>query len=67
MEVFINHEPCRLEKHSSLSAVLTALGLGQGQGLALAVNNRIIPRAQWAEFPLQNNDRIILVRAAQGG
>ena len=36
-------------------------------GIALAVNNRIIPRAQWEQYTLNPNDDLIIIKAVCGG
>ena len=36
-------------------------------GIAIAVNNRMIPRAEWESFTLSENDFIIIIKAVCGG
>ena len=36
-------------------------------GIAIAVNNRMIPRAEWKSFTLSENDSIIIIKAVCGG
>lgn len=36
-------------------------------GIALAVNNRMIPRAQWESYALNENDDLIIIKAVCGG
>lgn len=36
-------------------------------GIAIAVNNRIIPRAEWADYPLKEGISIVIIKAACGG
>ena len=36
-------------------------------GIALAVNNRMIPRAQWESYILNENDDLIIIKAVCGG
>lgn len=36
-------------------------------GIAIAVNNKMIPRTQWDVFSLQENDQLVIIRAACGG
>lgn len=38
-----------------------------GKGIAIAVNEKVIPRNEWAIFKLQNNDRVLMIKATQGG
>jgi sulfur carrier protein len=38
-----------------------------GRGLAVALNGRLVRRADWAATPLQPGDAVEIVRAMQGG
>ena len=38
-----------------------------GRGLAVAVNGRLVRRADWAATPLEPGDAVEIVRAMQGG
>jgi sulfur carrier protein len=50
-----------------LSEVLsTQLKLPQS-GVAVALNETIIPRSQWGNYQLSENDEILVIEAAQGG
>lgn len=37
------------------------------KGVALAVNNRVIPRADWADTALEESENIVVIKAAFGG
>ena len=36
-------------------------------GVALAVNDQIVPRQQWDSYLLKPNDNILIITAVQGG
>ncbi len=36
-------------------------------GIAVAVNNRIVPRAQWENCPIAQGDSLIIIKAVCGG
>ena len=36
-------------------------------GVAIAVENRMVPRAQWADYVLAEGMHVVVVRAACGG
>lgn len=36
-------------------------------GIAVAVNNRMIPRAQWEHYILNEHDDLIIIKAVCGG
>lgn len=37
------------------------------RGIAVAVNDEVVRRSVWDERPLQDGDRVEIVRAVQGG
>lgn len=37
------------------------------QGIAIAVNNRIVPRTEWADYALTEGISIVIIKAACGG
>ena len=36
-------------------------------GVAMALNNRMIPRADWGDTPLEEGASIVIIKAACGG
>lgn len=51
-----------------LLALLEKQGIQAGQGgIAVAVNERVVPRSRWGEQTLQEGDKIEIVRAIAGG
>lgn len=36
-------------------------------GIAVAVNNRIVPRAEWENFTIVQGDSLIIIKAVCGG
>ncbi|ASW75559.1 thiamine biosynthesis protein ThiS [Chryseobacterium piperi] len=68
MELLINHTrkifalpPENLEELMNLEAP------GKKKGIAVALNNRIVPISSWPDTLLQNNDSILIITATQGG
>ncbi|MFD2602158.1 MULTISPECIES: sulfur carrier protein ThiS [Flavobacterium] len=37
------------------------------KGIAVAVNNTVIPKTQWNSFTLSSTDQILIISATQGG
>jgi sulfur carrier protein len=67
MEILVNDETKTVSENDSLYAiVLSQLGEKQN-GVAVAVNNTVIPKAQWASTKLKSNDHILIIKATQGG
>lgn len=66
--VEVNGERRSLPSEGTLGVLLTALGIAPDtKGVAVAVNESIVPRSAWAARPLRDGDRIEIVRAVQGG
>ena len=36
-------------------------------GIAVAVNNHMVPRSEWEHFVLHENDELIIIKAVCGG
>ena len=66
MKIYLNGKENQIN-HSSLEALLVDRGLLKKNGIALAVNNQVIPRANWTKVVLENNDKILIITATQGG
>nr|WP_305069988.1 sulfur carrier protein ThiS [Flavobacterium covae] len=37
------------------------------KGIAIAIDQQVIPRSQWENTSLQSNQKIIIIKATQGG
>ncbi|WP_187261689.1 sulfur carrier protein ThiS [Pontibacter beigongshangensis] len=67
MKIFINNQPEELTLPQTVSAVLDLLQLPHTRGIAIAVNNQIVPKIQWDAHQLQENDKLTVIKATQGG
>jgi sulfur carrier protein len=65
--VTVNDKTYPLEKAQNLADLLKHLDIPLGKGIAVAVNEMVIPKALWTEFIINQNDKIILIKATQGG
>lgn len=68
MEVYINSEK------KSFADPLTVEQLVKQQfennlpkGIAIAVDNQVVPRNNWKDFKLSTGNKIIIIKATQGG
>jgi sulfur carrier protein len=66
MKLVIGSEEREIEARLT-SDLLDVLGLGEGKGIAIAVNDAVVPKSQWANRALKEGDRVEIVRAVQGG
>lgn len=66
MKIRLNDQPLALAQPLSVDALLKQLEHHQ-PGTALAINQTIIPRADWANHLVQDGDDILLFQAIAGG
>jgi sulfur carrier protein len=53
---------------ATVASLLNHLGIEGGQkGIAVAVNDEVVPRSQWSAHALADGDRVEIIRATQGG
>jgi sulfur carrier protein len=65
--IFLNDRPHELAGDGTLMGLLCELGLADRRGVAAAVNGEVVPRAEWASRALAERDRVLVIRATQGG
>lgn len=69
MEIIINNQTRSLSGHSSLSVqqlLNIEIPLKQ-KGIAIAVNSKVVPKADWENKIISNNDIVLIIKATQGG
>ena len=66
MKITLNDQPLELEQPLSIGALLERLERHL-PGSALAINQVIIPRIDWATRQVQDGDDILLFQAIAGG
>ena len=67
VEVSINQENFKFPDNGTLADVLPLLQIRQPDGIAIAVNDTVIPKGEWERTPLQQHDKVFVIRATQGG
>ncbi len=67
MNITVNDEPRALPAAATLETLIAELGLAGRGGLAVAVNDSVVSRACWAGQALAEGDRVLVIRATQGG
>lgn len=67
MKVEINHKEITVpEGCVTLRELLDSCGI-DGSGRAVAVAGRVVPRAQWEDFHVEDGMRITIIKAVCGG
>ena len=68
IEIELNGATHTLAADDSLQTIVEALNIpGYPRGIAVAVNDRVVSRDDWAGARLHAGDRVEIIRAVQGG
>ncbi len=65
MQITINNKPTDTTA-KTLQQLANELALPE-KGVAVAVENQMIPRDQWNDFTLQKGAHVVIIKAACGG
>lgn len=67
MNVLVNGESRELPGGSSVADVVRLVLPGTGDGIAVALNDDVVPRSRWAGALLSEGDTVEILTAVQGG
>jgi sulfur carrier protein len=67
MKLSVQGEMREFPDAATLLDVLVLLGFDRRPGLAIAVNQSVVPAANWGDSVLQDGDELLLIQATQGG
>ena len=63
----VNGADVDYKENQALLALLEELQLHEKKGLAVAVNNSVVPKGNWGAYLLKQEDKVTIIRATQGG
>ncbi|HXA00859.1 MAG TPA: sulfur carrier protein ThiS [Cytophagaceae bacterium] len=67
MNVFVNNEKREILNQQTITQLLGEIQLNSPKGIAVAINNEVIPKSGWEKYWLNENDKVTIIRATQGG
>lgn len=65
--IYINDKEHAFVQGQSLSDLFKDLNIDAEKGIAVALNNKVIPRSEWNEYIVKQDDNFLLIKATQGG
>ena len=65
MTIQINNKPTETQA-TNLQELATELALPE-KGVAMAIANKMVPRSEWSTKVLNENDSVVIIKAACGG
>lgn len=66
IEIRVNGKVVRLNNSTNLRALVSER-IERLEGVAVARNEEVVPRSEWADTAVRDGDRIEILVAAQGG
>jgi sulfur carrier protein len=67
MLISVNNQSVTLPAASNLAGLVDHFGFRNQKGMAIAVNQQIIPKSTWVSYALNENDQVTIIHATQGG
>lgn len=66
MNITVNNNIQSLHNATSIDAMIKQLNI-EPNGIAVAINQTVIPKIDWSKTSLKENDNITIIKATQGG
>ena len=66
MNIVLNGDATTVSSGATVGAMVDRLGKGR-KGVAVAVNDEVVPRSRWDDTALSDHDRVEILTASQGG
>jgi sulfur carrier protein len=67
MKIRLNDLPRSVAVGATLLDLLRELALAERKGVAVAINDAVVPRTKWPTHALTESDRVLVIQATQGG
>ena len=67
MKIIVNHQIKQVATGSTIHELIKILSINTLKGIAIAVDDTIVPKSEWVSFCLQKDQRVTIITATQGG
>ena len=67
MNIYVNNTLLEIPPNARIQDALETMNLISLSGIAVAINNTVIPKAEWTTYLLSERDKVTLIKATQGG
>lgn len=64
--IYVNESPLEVPKNTNVLELLKELK-SPIQGVAVAIDNTVVPTSTWGTHLLNSNNQVLIIQAAQGG
>ena len=67
MQIFINNLPKEISENTTVNHLVFSILQLETAGMAIAINDCIASKQNWDTTTLQENDKILVIKACSGG
>ncbi len=67
MTITVNGQEQLMPPSSTVWDVLNHINQQDKGGIAIAVNDMVVPRSQWQKSQISDGDKVLIIKASQGG
>ena len=67
MNIIINEKPYRIKEGATITDALNEAQIENRFGVAVAVNNVVMPKTEWDKITLNPDDQVTIINAIFGG
>jgi sulfur carrier protein len=67
MTIEINNESKTVSENFTVAEIFNLLAINNTNGYALAINNIVVRKENWKNTLLNENDKVLVIQATQGG
>lgn len=67
MNITFNQSPLCVDEGITIKDLLRQKNIDKQTGIAIALNNSVVPKEKWEHTILQENDMLLLIGASYGG
>ena len=67
MEILLNNQPKQIREQQSVQQLINEVVGEKQKGIAIAINNTVVPKTAWSQRFIAERDNILIIKATQGG
>lgn len=67
MQISINNNLTEIQEATAVRELVDSILQLSSAGMAIAINDSIVPRHLWEDTLLQVNDKVLVIKACSGG
>ncbi|MCU4175206.1 sulfur carrier protein ThiS [Carboxylicivirga sp. N1Y90] len=67
MKISVNGQEQNMPPSSTIFDVLNQIKQADTGGIAIAINDMVVPKSKWNSAQISDGDKVLIIKASQGG